>query len=58
MFHIQLYVHLHNYLMPNFFILGNFVIIEPIVEGVKVKGEIVRVLLKDKIKYFQDQGVW
>lgn len=44
--------------MSKFFFLGNFVVIEPIVEGVKVKGEIVRVLLKDKIKYFQDEGVW
>ena len=44
--------------MRKFVILGNFVVIEPIAEGVKVKGEIVRVLLKDKIKYFQDEGVW
>ncbi|XP_015906954.1 probable RNA-binding protein EIF1AD [Parasteatoda tepidariorum] len=37
---------------------GDFVIIEPIVEGDKVKGEIMRVLLKDQILYFQQQSVW
>ncbi|XP_035225250.1 probable RNA-binding protein EIF1AD [Stegodyphus dumicola] len=37
---------------------GDFVVIDPITEGVKVKGEIAQILLKDQIKYFKDQGIW
>ncbi|GFU08265.1 probable RNA-binding protein EIF1AD, partial [Nephila pilipes] len=37
---------------------GDFVVVDPIKEGGKVKGEIVQILLKEQIKYFIDQGVW
>lgn len=37
---------------------GDFVLIDPIKEGVKVKGEIVRVLTADHIKCFKKEGVW
>lgn len=37
---------------------GDYVIIEPIEEGDKVKGEMVRVLAKEHIKYFKKIGVW
>jgi len=37
---------------------GDFVVVEPIEEGGKVKAEIVRVLYKDQIKYLKQQGVW
>ncbi|XP_031339439.1 probable RNA-binding protein EIF1AD [Photinus pyralis] len=37
---------------------GDFVIVEPIEEGDRVKAEIVRVLTNDHIKYFKKDGVW
>lgn len=37
---------------------GNFVIVEPIAEGDKVKAEIVRVLSAEHVKYFKKDGVW
>ena len=37
----------------------NFVMIEPIEEGDKVKGEIVNILVnKDQIKHIKDNGMW
>ncbi|GIY29979.1 probable RNA-binding protein EIF1AD [Caerostris extrusa] len=38
--------------------IADFVVIDPIVEGDKVKGEISRVLLEDQIRYYKKQGVW
>ena len=40
------------------FISGDFVLTEPILEGKKVKGEIVRILWADQIKEFVKAGVW
>ncbi|KAK5644172.1 hypothetical protein RI129_008017 [Pyrocoelia pectoralis] len=37
---------------------GDFVLVEPIEEGDRVKAEIVRVLTSDHIKYFKKDGVW
>lgn len=37
---------------------GDFVIITPIKEGDKVKGEIAHILYKDQIKYIKSQGQW
>lgn len=37
---------------------GHFVLTEPIPEGKKVKGEIVRILRPQQIKHFRDNGVW
>lgn len=37
---------------------GNFVLIEPIKEGVKVKGEIVKILTSEHVKYFKQGNVW
>lgn len=37
---------------------GDFVIVEPIEEGDKVKAEMVRVLSKEHIKYFKKIKVW
>lgn len=37
---------------------GDFVLVEPIEEGDKVKAEMVRVLTSDHIKYFKQDGVW
>jgi hypothetical protein len=42
----------------SFSILGDFVMIEPIGEGDKVKAEIVNILYKDQIKYIKDEGKW
>ncbi|XP_018017720.1 probable RNA-binding protein EIF1AD [Hyalella azteca] len=36
----------------------SFVVIEPIPEGKKVKGEIVRILQRNQIKHFHQAGVW
>ncbi|XP_030648660.1 putative RNA-binding protein EIF1AD [Chanos chanos] len=37
---------------------GDFVIVDPIEEGDKVKGEISFILYKDHIQYLYKQGVW
>ncbi|XP_045480997.1 probable RNA-binding protein EIF1AD [Harmonia axyridis] len=37
---------------------GDFIIIEPIQEGVKVKGEIVRILTSEHIKYYKQDNIW
>ena len=37
---------------------GDFVVVEPIAEGDKVKAEIVQILYKEQIKYIKDQGLW
>merc|ERR1712018_1097695 len=37
---------------------GDFVVIEPIAEGDKVKAEIVQILYKEQIKYIKEQGSW
>lgn len=37
---------------------GDFILCSPIEEGDKVKAEIVRVLYKDDVRYFREQGKW
>ncbi|XP_017769638.1 PREDICTED: probable RNA-binding protein EIF1AD isoform X2 [Nicrophorus vespilloides] len=37
---------------------GDFVLVDPIKEGEKVKAEMVRVLSKEHIKYFKKINVW
>lgn len=37
---------------------GNFILVEPIVEGDKVKAEMVRLLTNEHIKVFKKDGVW
>ena len=37
---------------------GDFVVVQPIEEGDKVKAEIVRVLYKEQIKYIKEEGRW
>ncbi|XP_064185235.1 probable RNA-binding protein EIF1AD [Anguilla rostrata] len=37
---------------------GDFVIVDPIEEGEKVKGEITSILYKDHIRHLQTIGVW
>lgn len=37
---------------------GDFVIVDPIDEGDKVKGEIVRILTPQQIKQFRKDGIW
>ncbi|XP_011879998.1 PREDICTED: probable RNA-binding protein EIF1AD isoform X2 [Vollenhovia emeryi] len=37
---------------------GDYVVVEPIVEGKKVKGEIVKILTKDHIKLYREQNCW
>uniref|UniRef100_A0A6E8W1T5 Probable RNA-binding protein EIF1AD n=1 Tax=Anopheles coluzzii TaxID=1518534 RepID=A0A6E8W1T5_ANOCL len=37
---------------------GNFVLVEPIEEGNKVKAEICRILTPEHIKVFEKEGVW
>lgn len=40
------------------FYLGDYVLVEPIEEGEKVKAEIVTILYKEQIKYIQEEGKW
>lgn len=37
---------------------GNFVLIDPIAEGKKVKGEIVKMLSSEHIRVFTEKGAW
>ncbi|XP_018560848.1 probable RNA-binding protein EIF1AD [Anoplophora glabripennis] len=37
---------------------GDFVLVEPIEEGNKVKAEIVKILSTDQIKYYKMNNVW
>lgn len=37
---------------------GDFVMVEQIKEGLKVKGEICNILRKQQIEYIQQQGLW
>lgn len=37
---------------------GDYVLVEPISEGDKVKAEIVRILTQKHIKYFKEENVW
>ncbi|CAG4938191.1 unnamed protein product [Parnassius apollo] len=37
---------------------GDYIIVEPIPEGDKVKAEIVKILSKDSIKFFKESNVW
>jgi probable RNA-binding protein EIF1AD len=39
-------------------IQGDFVIIEPIEEGDKVKAEIINILNKDHIRYIKSENLW
>ncbi len=40
------------------FFLGDYVLVQDIEEGDKVKAEIVQILLKDNIKYIRSQNCW
>jgi len=37
---------------------GDFVLVEPIEEGDKVRAEIVRMLTPEHVKVFSQEGVW
>ncbi|XP_049878787.1 probable RNA-binding protein EIF1AD [Pectinophora gossypiella] len=37
---------------------GDYILVEPILEGDKVKAEIVKIMNKDSIKYYKDNNVW
>lgn len=37
---------------------NDYVIVEPIEEGDKVKAEIVRILYKDQVKHIKKEGLW
>lgn len=37
---------------------GDFLVVESIEEGNKVKAEIIHILTKDHIRYLKTQGVW
>ncbi|OQR70604.1 putative RNA-binding protein EIF1AD-like [Tropilaelaps mercedesae] len=37
---------------------GDFVIVDPIAEGDKVKAEIVSILYKEQIKFIKEEGKW
>lgn len=37
---------------------GDYTLVEPILEGDKVKAEIVKIMNKDSIKYYKENNVW
>jgi len=37
---------------------GDYVVVEPIEEGDKVKGEIVSLLFKEQVKHIKSEGLW
>ncbi|XP_060081647.1 probable RNA-binding protein EIF1AD [Ylistrum balloti] len=37
---------------------GDFVLVQPIEEGDKVKAEIITILYKEQIKYIKQEGLW
>lgn len=37
---------------------GDYILVEPIPEGDKVKAEIVKIMNKDSIKYYKENNVW
>ena len=39
-------------------VAGDFIIIDPIEEGDKVRGEIAHVLFKDHVCHIQKEGLW
>lgn len=47
-----------DFLNAGIFFIGDFVLVEPIEEGEKVKAEIISILYKDQIKYIQEEGKW
>ncbi len=55
--HRQFDVFFFFFVKQNFF-LGDYVLVEDIEEGDKVKAEIVQILLKDNIKYIRSQNCW
>jgi len=43
---------------PNIDYAGDFVLVENIEEGDKVKAEIISILYKEQIKYIKEEGKW
>lgn len=37
---------------------GDYILVEPILEGDKVKAEIVKIMNKDSIKFYKENNVW
>lgn len=37
---------------------GDYILVEPIAEGDKIKAEIVKIMNKDSIKYYKENNVW
>ncbi|XP_026328087.1 probable RNA-binding protein EIF1AD [Hyposmocoma kahamanoa] len=37
---------------------GDYILVEPIAEGDKIKAEIVKIMTKDSIKYCKENNVW
>lgn len=37
---------------------GDYILVEPIEEGDKVKAEIVKIMNKDSIKYYKENNIW
>lgn len=37
---------------------GDYILVEPILEGGKVKAEMVRILTNEHIKYFKKENIW
>ena len=47
-----------HFFLNGLFFLGDYVLVEHIDEGDKVKAQIVQILLRDNIKYIRSQNCW
>lgn len=56
--HILIYLFIYNFTILSRIQTGDFVLVEPIEEGDKVKAEISHVLLKTHIKQLKKEGKW
>lgn len=54
----KIYLFAFIYLFICMIFAGDYVMVEQIKEGMKVKGEICNILRKQQIEYIQQQGLW
>lgn len=50
--------HTHTLSVCGLLLAGDFVVVDPIVEGNKVKGEIVHILYPEQIRYLRERKLW
>ena len=51
-------INTHTLSVCGLLLAGDFVVVDPIVEGNKVKGEIVHILYPEQIRYLRERKLW